>query len=112
MVKEFFHDPPRRTTRVEEWWRWRRINRLARVVYESAYPQNSRAYSSVTHDQNADHERRIAVLERTVEGLLDLDLRMTQSHGDYKRLLRELQLAGVPLQRFGRDKAEDDLRKT
>jgi hypothetical protein len=88
-----------------------RESRLA-SVYESSYAQNSRVYSSVTHDQNADHERRIAVLERTVEGLLDLDLRMTQSHGDYKRLLRELQLAGVPLQRFGRGKAEDDLRKT
>jgi hypothetical protein len=50
-------------------------------------------------------------LERKVEDLLDLELQVTESHRDYKQLLRELQQAGVRLPRFDRDKVEADLRK-
>lgn len=78
---------------------------------ESSRSQHSQRYPSVPRDQSSDYEARIAKLERTVEELLDLDLRLTESQRDHKILLRELQQAGVHLPRFDRDKVEADLRR-
>jgi hypothetical protein len=91
-----------------------RSTRESRVAMVSAggYSRDRWARPLTSRDQEADHEKRISMLERTVEGLLDLDLRLTESQRDYKRLLGELQRAGVHLQRFDRNKVEDDLRKT
>jgi hypothetical protein len=91
--------------------RWPRERQLASVS-ESSYPMDSRPNSQSYRDQIADLENRCARMERTIEGLLDLDLQMTQHLRDHKLLLGELQRAGVRLARFDRDKVEDDLRKT
>jgi hypothetical protein len=74
-------------------------------------PRSHRNQSTDDDDKRVVDER-LARLERTVEGLLDLDLRVTDYHREYKLLLGELQRAGVRLQRFDRDKVEADLRKT
>jgi hypothetical protein len=81
------------------------------TVSESSLSQSSRVNPPLSRDQAVDHEKRIATLERTVEGMLDLDLRLAESDRQHKLLLRELQQAGVRLPRFDRDRVEDDRRR-
>jgi hypothetical protein len=85
-------------------------------ISESSFSMDSRPNPSSNRDQNSDLERkfeeRLSRVERTIEGLLDLDLQMTRHLRDHKLLLGELQRAGVKLPRFDRDKVEADPRKT